>query len=89
MISQVIVNVDSQLKKQAMKKAQGQGIPFSAVLKLAIKAFVEGHLNVGLVGDMDAKLHAKFLKAENDFTAGKNISPKFSTVAQGRAYLDN
>lgn len=89
MTSQVIVNVDSQLKRRAMKKAQGQGIPFSAVLKLAIKAFVEGHLNVGLVGDFNEKTRNEISKAEKDIAKGRNISPKFATVAQALAYLDN
>jgi len=72
-----------------MKKAQKEGIPFSAVLKLAIKAFVEGQIGVGLVQDFNLKTSREIAKAERDFAKGKNISPALKTVAQARAYLDN
>jgi antitoxin component of RelBE/YafQ-DinJ toxin-antitoxin module len=89
MTSQVIINVDRKLKERAMKKARRQGIPFSAVLKLAIEAFVKGQIEVGISENFNAKTRKEIEEAERDYAKGKNISPTFSTVAQMRAYLDN
>ena len=74
MTTQVIVNVDKNLKIQAMKKAKREGIPFSAVLKLAIKAFVDGRLSVGLVGDerFNAATRRDMIEAQRDIAKGKN-----------------
>jgi len=87
--SQVIVNVDSKLKSLAMKKAKAQGLPFSSVLKFAIKAFVDGQMNVGIVENFNQKTRKEINKALRDIAKGKNLSPQFSTVAEARAWLDN
>jgi antitoxin component of RelBE/YafQ-DinJ toxin-antitoxin module len=89
MISQVIVNVDSKLKNLAMKKAQKQGIPFSAVLKLAIKAFVEDKFGIGLVADFNKKTRKEMDEAMSDIKSGKNLSPRFASVGDARAWFDN
>jgi antitoxin component of RelBE/YafQ-DinJ toxin-antitoxin module len=89
MISQVIINVDSALKAKAMKKAKREGIAFSTVLKMAIKAFVEDKFNVGLIGDFNAETSRKIKRAIKDIKKGKNLSPRFSTVAEMRKYLAN
>jgi antitoxin component of RelBE/YafQ-DinJ toxin-antitoxin module len=89
MISQVIINVDTKLKSEAMRKAKKQGLPFSSVLKLAIKAFVDGRLNVGLVGDEQFNLSTshEIKEALKDITKNKNISPRFKTADDAVAYL--
>ena len=89
MITQVVFNVDSALKDKAMKKAKKAGIPFSAVLKMAVKAFVEDKFNIGYIGDFNLKTSRKIRRALKDIEKGKNLSPAFSTVAEARAWLDN
>jgi antitoxin component of RelBE/YafQ-DinJ toxin-antitoxin module len=89
MISQVIVNVDSVLKEKAMKKAKKAGIPFSSVIKMAIKAFVEDRFNVGLIGNLNAKTSRELRQALKDIKKGKNLSPVFNTVDEARKFLDN
>jgi len=89
MISQVIVNVDSILKKKAMKKARQVGIPFSSVIKMAIKAFVDDRFNVGLIGNLNAKTSRELRQALKDIEKGKNLSPVFNTVDEARRFLDN
>ena len=89
MISQVIVNVDSALKEKAMKKAKREGIPFSSVLKMAIKAFVEDKFNVGLIGDLNWRTSRDIRKAIKDIKKGKNLSPSFSTLAEMNKWIDN
>ncbi|OHA16582.1 MAG: hypothetical protein A3C79_01480 [Candidatus Taylorbacteria bacterium RIFCSPHIGHO2_02_FULL_45_28] len=85
--SQVIFNVDSKLKSLAMKKAKAQGMPFSSVLKFAIKAFVENKFKIELVPDFNLKTRWEVDEALKDIAAGKNLSPTFSTVDEMIAHL--
>lgn len=89
MTSQVIFKLDKQLKEQAMKKAQKEGIAFSSILKMATKAFVDGALNVGLVAEesFNAKTHKEINQALKDIKSGKNLSPRFKTADAAIAYL--
>ncbi len=89
MITQVIINVDSKLKDRAMKKAKHEGIPLSAVLKSALKAFANDEVDIGLVPSFNAKTRKEIDQALSDIRKGKNLSPRFSTVAQMKKYLDN
>ena len=41
MTTQIVFNIDPKIKAQAMKRAKREGVPFSAVLKMATKAFAE------------------------------------------------
>ena len=90
MTSQVIFKVDKTLKHQAMKKARREGIAFSSVLKLATRAFVEGALDVGLVGieKFNAATKKEVQRVLKDIKNRKNISPRFGTSREAIAYLD-
>ena len=83
MTSQVIFKIDKKMKDKAMRKAQNQGLPFASVLKMATKAFVDGDLNIGLVGSekFNARTRKEIDQALKDIKAGKNLSPRFNTVA--------
>lgn len=48
MISQIIFKADKDLKDEAMKKAQSEGVTLKAVLYHALKLYTEGKLNFGL-----------------------------------------
>ena len=52
MNSQVVFNVDSKTKAQAMKRAKEQGVPFASILKSATKAFAEGRFSMELVEEI-------------------------------------
>ncbi len=90
MTSPVIINMDSRLKMKAMKKAKKNGLPFSSVIKFAVKAYVEDRFNVDFV-DNEEKFNAKTRKELDeimrDIKRGKNLSPAFSTIEEVRAYL--
>lgn len=90
MTSQVIFTMDKALKDRALRKAKAQGIPFSAVLKMAVKAFADGSLGVRLVEE-DPPLRpasAKLLKkALADTNAKKHLSQAFSNVEDSLQYL--
>lgn len=49
MTTQVIFTIDKKLKYEAMRKARSFGLPFSSVLNLATRAFVDGKINVEMV----------------------------------------
>lgn len=89
MTTQVIFNIDKQLKEKAMKKAQKEGLPFSAVLKLATKAFVDGTLSINLVAPekFNPKTIKEINKAITDIKQKKNLSQKFSDAEAAIAYL--
>ena len=90
MTTQVIFKIDKKLKDRAMKKAQGEGIAFSSVLKLATEAYAKGNLDVRLVEkeEFNAKTRRIVNAAIKDMEAGRNLSPKFKTVAEMRKYLE-
>lgn len=91
MTTQVIFKIDKNLKAKAMKRAQSEGLPFAAVLKLATKAYVEGSLSVDLTSkeEFNPKTRREIEKALRDIKEGKNLSPGFTTAKEAIAYLRN
>ncbi|MDO8626742.1 MAG: hypothetical protein Q7K39_04835, partial [Candidatus Magasanikbacteria bacterium] len=89
MNTQVIFKIDKKLKRQAMAKAQDEGLAFAYVLKLATKAFVAGNLTVGLVGSEKFNTTAgkEITGALRDIAIGKNVSPRFSSAQAAASYL--
>lgn len=91
MTTQVIFKIDKKLKEKAMKKAEGQGVPFASVLKLATQAYVAGDLAVGLVSEekFNTKTRRLLQRELRDIKLGKNISPRFTSAKDAIAYLKN
>lgn len=89
MTTQVIFKIDKKLKEKAMKKARAEGIPFSSVLTLATKSFVEGDLNVEIVQRpvLNAKTRKILDRALMDIKEGKNLSPAFTNTKDAITYL--
>ena len=89
MNSQVIFKVDKKLKAKAIAKARHDGIAFATILKLATKAFVDGHLTLGLVGSekFNARASREIKGALNDIVRGKNISRSFSSAKDAVKFL--
>jgi len=90
MNTQVIFKMDKKLKERAMKKARAEGIPFSFVLTLATKSFVEGRIAIEAVqrptlNDKTRKILDRVLK---DIKDGKNLSPAFTNMKDMDAYLN-
>ncbi|MBI2037555.1 MAG: hypothetical protein HYT15_01300 [Candidatus Magasanikbacteria bacterium] len=89
MTTQVIFKIDKALKNKAMAKAQREGIAFASVLKLATKAFVNGDLNLGLVGSeqFNVTSNREIKQALKDIAKNKNLSSGFSSVKEARKFL--
>ncbi len=91
MITQVIFNIDAQLKARAMRKAQREGVPFSAVLNMATRAYVDDELHVGLIQEekFNAKTRRMLDRELKEIKEGKNMSPLFDNAKDAIAYLQN
>ena len=89
MTSQVVFRIDKKLKDKAIKKAQNEGLPLTAVLKLATKAYVEGGLDVQLVTQpkLNAKTRRELQRISKDIRQGRNLSPPFDNARDAIAYL--
>ena len=89
MVTQVIFKIDKKLKDRAMTKAQDNGIAFASILRLATKAFVDGHLTLGLVGSEKFNTVAgqEIRGALKDIACGKNLSPSFSSAKEAAKFL--
>lgn len=89
MVTQVIFKIDTRLKERAMAKAQNEGIAFSSILKLATRAFVDGHLTLGLVGSekFNTTVGKEIKGALKDISQGKNLSPSFSSTKAAAKFL--
>lgn len=91
MNTQVIFNLDKKLKERAMKKAQNQGLPFGAILKLATQAFVDGDFSVGLISkeEFNPATRKNVEKTLKDIKVGKNLSPQFTNVADAKNWFNS
>lgn len=90
MITQVIFKMDKKLKERAMKKARAEGVPFSSVLTLATKSFLDGGLSIEaiqrpVINDRTRKMLDCALK---DIKAKKNLPPAFDNAKDAIAYLE-
>lgn len=90
MTTQVIFNLDSALKNKAMKKAQAEGITLTSVLKLATKAYVDGFLDIGLVGTekLNAETRKILIQSLKESKKGKGVSEGFTDADSAIAYLN-
>lgn len=90
MTTQVIFKIDKKLKDRAMKKARYEGIAFASILQFATKAFVAGHLTIGLVGseEFNTVTSKELQGALEDIARGKNLSPRFSSSKAAAKHLN-
>lgn len=82
MTTQVIFTIDKGLKDKAMRKARSFGLPFSSVLNLATRAFVDGKIEVGIMDapSFNAKTARKISLALSDIEKGKNLFGPFDSA---------
>lgn len=90
MNTQVIFKMDKKLKERAMKKARAEGLPFSSVLTLATKSFLDGGLSIEavqrpVINDRTRKMLDREIKEIKD---GKNLSPRFRSAKDMIAHLN-
>ncbi len=77
MTSQVLFRVDPKVKERAVQRARQEGVPLAAVLKLATKAYGNGHLHLEVTGAAEipnARTRRSLAQIDRDIAAGKNLS---------------
>ena len=91
MTTQVIFTIDKKLKNEAMRKARSFGLPFSSVLNLATRAFVDGNMNIEMVEakPFNAKTRRKLTRILKDIDEGKNLVGPFDTNMGMDKFLDS
>jgi hypothetical protein len=91
MTTQVIFTMDKKLKGEAMRKARSFGLPFSSVLNLATRAFVDGKINIGVVENehLNIKTRRELMKISNDIKKGKNLFGPFRSGPEMDKFLDS
>ncbi len=96
MTEQVIIKMDSKLKKAVQKRAKAEGTTLSSVLRQAAMDYYAGRTRVGLIDlsqipvgteELNAKTKRALVRAERDFRLGRNISPAFTDIESIRKYL--
>lgn len=91
MVTQVIFTIDKKLKNKAMRKAKSFGLPFSSVLNLATRAFVDGKINIGIVDNppLNVKTRRELVTISNDIRKGKNLFGPFDSIEKMDKFLNS
>ena len=89
MNTQVAFKMDKKLKEAAMKKAGENNITLSSFLKMAVSAFVEGQLKIGILGNekLNKETEIELKRAQKDIKERKNLSPIFHNSKNAINYL--
>lgn len=85
----VITKIDPQTKREAMRTAEGLGMPLSVIIKAFLKQFIK---TKSVSFSLEDEIPNDYLKnlirqAEEDLKAGK-ASPTFRTGKEAVAYLE-
>jgi hypothetical protein len=88
MTIRVIFNAEKKIKDLAMKAAKKQGVSLSYFLNQALLEVAQGEKRVEIVETLNKKTQQEVKQAMLDFKKGKNISPAFTSVEEGFAWLD-
>ena len=96
MTEQVIIKMDSKLKRGVQKRAKAEGTTLSAVLRFAAMLYVSGQIKVGLFDiswapteeeDFNDKNKRSLARAIRDSGLGRNIYPPLTNAKEARNYL--
>ena len=83
-MTQIIFNIDPKIKAKAMKRAKNKGYPFSAFLKRATEAFVEGRIDLEVGERIRPEKLKLWEKISRDYDAGKGLT--FNSMKELRAH---
>ena len=91
MTTQVIFTIDKKIKDAAMRKARSFGLPFSSVLNLATRAFVNGKMNVEMVENpiLNNKTRQELIEISRDIKDGKNLFGPFDSGEKMDKFLNS
>ena len=98
MTEQVIIKMDSRLKRAAQKQAKDQGTTLSSVLRFATMRYISGQTKVGLMDlswvpveteELNEKTKRELRIAQRETRMGIGLSPVFSDVESAKNYFKN
>lgn len=98
MTEQVIIKMDSKLKKAVQRRAKAEGTTLSSVLRMAAMSYSAGQTRTGLIDlswapvekeEVNAKTKRSLARAHRDYKMGKNMSPVFHDVESMMAYIED
>ena len=82
------LKTDKDVKVRAQKIARELGIPLSTVINAQLKQFIRDQsVHLSRIPRMTPYLEKRALQTEQDFKAGKNISPPLSSPEEIIRYL--
>jgi hypothetical protein len=90
-LAQVSFKTNPQLKTKALAKAEREGITLKALLTMAMKAYVEEEIEVGMrrKGETPSPYLLRAMKeAEDDWSKGR-VSPAFDHAEDAVQWLRN
>ena len=91
-MAKTVVNIktDVQVKRGAQKIAKELGLPLSTVVNAYLKEFIrERGVTFSLAPRLRPEIQKLVAQAEEDYKAGRNISPAFETAEEMDRYLNS
>ena len=87
----MIFSLPKAVKAKAAKRAKEEGVSLSMVLSQAARAYANKELSLGVSvsHNLRPEVGDRIKKARDEYTQGKNISPKFSSTDEGIDWLTN
>ena len=86
----ILIKTDKKVKEAAGKVAQEIGIPLSTLINAYLKQLVRNReVHISAAPKMSPYLEKIIAEAEEDFRAGKNISPEFDNAEDAIKWLNS
>ena len=83
------VKTDKDIKEKAQALAKHLGIPLSTVVNAQLKSFIEsGEFKLTREPELRPEVKAELKIAMAEVKTGKNMSPRFTTVADAVEWLN-
>ena len=98
MTEQVIIKMDSKLKKAVQKRAKAEGTTLSSVLRMAAMSYSSGQTRTGLIDlswvpvekeEVNERTKRSLARAHRDYKMGRNMSPVFHDAESMIEYLNH
>ncbi|MEK7192894.1 MAG: ribbon-helix-helix protein, CopG family [Patescibacteria group bacterium] len=91
MITQILFNIDSDIKKKVALRAKREGISVSDVFKFAAREYAEEKIDIGVIQRTEipnTRTAKRWAKIDEDIKKGKKLSPSFDNVYDFLADLE-
>ena len=93
--TQTTLSIDKNTKLLADARAKDENIPLSTIVKILLRDYAEGKLNIGIretprdENGFTLKQAQELEKTLKDLKKSNNLSPEFSNMRKAIDWLDN